>query len=149
MVWARYDRTSGRIERADKSEVDAAERGIQWTLNEIIWVDSLANEHERRKRERALERRIEGLREAVRRWRQKAGVDPPPDDAVLCGAERVLRRGKWVHLERYALPVERNPALIWEAWDYVGGKGGWADRLERLFFDERHGWVAVLRVEEE
>lgn len=152
MAWVRLDRKTRVVSLLEGFDRDLAERGVMPLGLEsvgadvtVAWIDTFRHEHERRARERALEKRVEGLKEAVRRWRQKAGVDPPPSAPVIIGAEVAMRNKEWVRLEHYVLPVEKNPALIREAWECVQGE--MRKNLDRLYFNERHGWVAVVRRE--
>lgn len=145
MGWALYK--DGKLLKMHEVDEHMAEDGIYPPVTEgkVLWVTTFQDEQGRRARERALEKRIEGLREAVRRWRAKAGVDAPPSTPVIIGSEVVMRKKEWVVLEHYVLPVEKNPALIREAWECVQGE--MRKNLDRLYFNEKHGWVAVVRRE--
>jgi hypothetical protein len=95
-----------------------------------------------------LERRLEGHRKAVRKWRVKAGVDVPPGTPEVVGAERVRRRkGKqeeWHYLVHVALPVERNPHLAREAWEAALSLVR-EEHLDRVYYHQQQGWVMAYR----
>ncbi|MFO7296472.1 MAG: hypothetical protein C0P72_010695 [Clostridia bacterium] len=149
MPWLKFNKVTKIVQRLSDLEEEMAEEGMRsFFLKEneaVIWADKFEDEHERRTRERVLEKRIEGLRQAVKRWRIKAGVDAPEEDPILIKAEVAKKKGEWFLFEHYALPVEKNVALIYEAREFlITFEGFEIEEFERLYFDERHGWVAVF-----
>lgn len=95
-------------------------------------------------------RRIEGLQNAVRKWRVRAKVDEP-SERELISAERKYRsvKGKYVllYIEHWTIPVEKNPCLAREAWAWLDEKEQ-TQYVERLYFHEKHQcWVAAIRTE--
>lgn len=97
----------------------------------------------------AINRRVEGLQNAIRKWRVKAKVDEPGERGII-SADRHWTKVKGKHILRYiehcTVPVEKNPCLAREAW-------AWLDEheqtkyVERLYYNEKHGWVAAIRTE--
>jgi hypothetical protein len=96
--------------------------------------------------EREVERlrhRLEGHREAVARWRRKAGVEPPTGDMELYKSEVYLFRDGWKCREYYTLPIEKTPDLLAEAWAWLL-ENHLTEICERVTFEDRRGWTVTL-----
>lgn len=95
-----------------------------------------------------LEHRLQGHREAVARWRQRAGVTPPVNEIELFKTEIYIFRGDFWTREYYTLPIEKNPYLLAEAWAWVVENGlNDMEICERVYFDQydqKRGWVLII-----
>lgn len=90
-----------------------------------------------------LERRLQGHREAVARWRKKAQVDPPSEEMDMFRVEILRQREFWVHREYYSLPIEKSPDLAVEAWVWLMDHD-LVPETTKIEYDTRRGWVTVL-----
>lgn len=95
-----------------------------------------------------LDRRMENLKNAIKKWRVKAGVDEP-GLRELVSAERKLTtrgsRGEWHFVENWTVPVERSPEFAREAWAWLEAEQ-LTEFVDRLFFHEKlQKWVSAIR----
>lgn len=89
-----------------------------------------------------LERRLQGHREAVARWRRKAQVDPPSEDMELFRIEILRQHDFWNHREYYTLPIEKSPDLAVEAWVWLMERD-LITEATKIQFDKRGWWVIL------
>lgn len=104
-------------------------------------ITNLNEENER------LLRTISGLKEAVRRWRRKAGQDQDlPEDFTLVKSEK---KEFGSYYETWVIPsVDSDPALCRDAEAIVqnSSKKDESIRVVSTYFDSRNGWVAVFEM---
>ncbi len=102
-------------------------------------VEQLQHENE------TLRHRLDGHREAIARWRRRAGVDAPVPELELEKTElnRRFSNSDWIYKEYYILPVEHAPELITEAYAWLADRG-LTETCERLYLDIKKGWIAIL-----
>lgn len=113
---------------------------------EIGYYRSVDEEKELQERLRKLEKQKNDLQEAIRRWRKKAGVDPPSQGPELVKAEFHLdkKSNKVDYYEHYLLPIERNEHLASLAYEWLE-QNGWLEMTVRAYFN--NGWIAVVKKE--
>ena len=93
-----------------------------------------------------LQHRLSGHQQAIARWRQRAGVDPPCEDLELYKTEIYAYHDEWFCREYYTMPIERSPELLAEAWAWVIEHGLIAEteRVHLDQYDKKRGWVLML-----
>ncbi len=110
----------------------------------VVWVEEAEEALKRFDEENRLRRRLKGHQEAVKRWREKAGVDAPPKEVIYYTSEFYIRERQRRIEHSWILPIEKNPALFEEAKifakNYCREKG--LD-LKRVYFNHFQGWVMV------
>lgn len=108
----------------------------------------MADKHQREME--PMNRRVEGLRNAIRKWRIKAKVEEPGELDIIAAERKIVRKkGKkeWQYIEQWKIPVEKNPALAREAWAWLDEREK-TQYVERLYFHEKHQcWVAAIRAQ--
>ncbi|MGD0152985.1 MAG: hypothetical protein ABSC17_04365 [Thermacetogeniaceae bacterium] len=89
----------------------------------------------------ALEHRNEGLYKAVGKWRVKDEVDASDEKPKLVMAERKCIVSEWVYLEHIVIPVENNPHLARDAWNWLEyhAQTNQTKYIERIYYHEKHG----------
>lgn len=93
---------------------------------------------------RRLEHRLNGHREAIARWRRRAGVEAPAEELELEKTELNRRfNGDWIYREYYKMPIEHAPELAAEAYAWLADRH-LVESCERLFYDTKKGWIAIL-----
>jgi len=110
----------------------------------VVWVEEAEEALRRFDEENRLRRRLEGHKEAVKRWREKAGVEAPPKEVTYYTSEFFVRERQKRIEHHWILPVERNPAIFEEA--KIFAKNYCRERgmdLKRVYFNHFQGWVMV------
>jgi len=113
--------------------------------NKIVWVEEVEKAVRRFDEENRLRRRLEGHQEAIRRWREKAGVDAPPKEVTFYTAELIVRERQNIVEKHYILPIEKNPALFEDAKLFAKNycrENDWS--LRRVYFSYFQGWIMVI-----
>ena len=113
--------------------------------NKIVWVEEVEKAVRRFDEENRLRRRLEGHQEAIRRWREKAGVDAPPKEVTFYTAELIVRERQNIVEKHYILPLEKNPALFEDAKLFAKNycrENDWS--LRRVYFSYFQGWIMVI-----
>ncbi len=110
----------------------------------VVWVEEAEAALKRFDEENRLRRTLAGHKEAIKRWREKAGVDAPPKEVIYYTSEFYIRERQRRIEHSWILPIEKNPALFEEAKifakNYCREKG--LD-LKRVYFYHFQGWVMV------
>lgn len=110
----------------------------------VVWVEEAEAALKRFDEENRLRRTLAGHKEAIKRWREKAGVDAPPKEVIYYTSEFYIRERQRRIEHSWILPIEKNPALFEEAKifakNYCREKG--LD-LKRVYFNHFQGWVMV------
>jgi len=111
----------------------------------IVWVEEAKEALRRFDEENRLRRRLEGHKEAVKRWREKAGVDAPPKEVVYYTSEFFIRERQRRIEHHWILPVEKNPCLFEEAKIFAKNYTKEKDwDLKRVYFSHFQGWIMVV-----
>lgn len=95
---------------------------------------------------RQLQHRLNGHREAIVRWRRRAGIEAPVEELELFKSEVYLFRGEFYTKEYYTMPIEKTPFLLPEAWAWVLEHDlvSVTDRVHFDQYDQKRGWVLTL-----
>jgi hypothetical protein len=139
-MWVKVE--NGRIE-----PVELRDEQAELQAEKLHWLDTAGNEFRRREEERRLRHRLEGMSEAVGRWRRKAGVKAPPAGPILRSVKVYEKAGRQVMEKQYSLPVERAPELVREALEYIAASPDFLLGAELLYvsFQPGVGWIAAIR----
>ena len=81
----------------------------------VVWVEDAEAVLKRFDEENRLRRTLAGHKEAIKRWREKAGVDAPPKEVIYYTSEFYIRERQRRIEHSWILPIEKNPALFAEA----------------------------------
>ncbi len=111
----------------------------------VVWVEEAEEALRRFDEENRLRRRLEGHKEAVKRWREKAGVEAPPKEVTYHTSEFFVRERQRRIEHHWTLPIEKNPALFEEA--KIFAKNYCKERewdLKRVYFNHFQGWIMVV-----
>jgi hypothetical protein len=140
-MWVKVE--NGRIE-----PVELRDEQAELQAEKLYWLDAAGNEFQRREEERRLRHRLEGMSEAVGRWRRKAGAKAPPAGPMLRGVKVYEKARQQVMEKQYLLPVERAPELVCEAMEYVKSMPELTDaELLYISFQPGVGWIAAIRTD--
>lgn len=129
--------------RREVALIDSHAKALERAKHEANYqMQQLENEiHQLEQENKALKHRVEGLGEAVGRWRSKADGRPAPGNEIL-RVECIKRKNGWTALVHERVPDAPPDPMLW--LEVMAALGDRAQFVDKLYYDTR-GWVAVIK----